>query len=186
MWWQINCFTVLKQSCQGHITTRQSVIKDIMTSCDIPRPQEVPLLVNSHVTRQPPFLGRNLAEGVYRQALDYSSFSVWHVIVFPVKLWPLRMNILESYELFVSWCFIVLLCCVMMFHCVTSTCVFLVFCPSRHQTVTQWKWPLFSFCSSPQFSAGRWVIFHVKSKLLNIFFQPQDSRSVLRSHSILT
>lgn len=139
-----------------HNRSFRSVIKELMASCDTPRPQEVPLLVNSHETTQPPFLGRNLGERIYWRVLhfqfDMSLCVLWS--------YGLRTCILVPYELRVSWlCFIVLLCYAMMFYCVISTCVFLVFSPSRHQTVTQWKWPLFSFCSSPQSSVGRWVIF---------------------------
>lgn len=79
------------------------------------------------MTIQPPFLGRNLGKGTDVEA--WSSFSVWHVIVFPVKLLP-PACILVSHQLCVSWlCFIVSLCCTIMFNCVTWTCVFFGFLP---------------------------------------------------------
>lgn len=69
----------------------------------IPRPQEVPLLVSSHVITQPPFLGSNLRQRIYWQ----NSISVWHVIVPPVKLWPPDVYFGAG----PSACIVIMFCC---------------------------------------------------------------------------
>lgn len=139
-----------------------SVIKDLMNSCDIPKPQEVPLLVRSHVTMKPPFLGRNLGERIYRQdsllVFNLTSHCVTNEVMTSGRYFSagraLRVVIM-------LYCFIVL--CDDVLLCDFNLCAS-GFLPIQTLTVTQWKWLLFLFCSSPQFSAGRWVITFVKQR----------------------
>lgn len=120
------------------------------------------------MTIQPPFLGRNLGKGTDVEA--WSSFSVWHVIVFPVKLLP-PACILVSHQLCVSWlCFIVSLCCTIMFNCVTWTCVCFGFSafPDTKLWHNEGGYRFRSALCHGSLSAGE-SLFSVKSKLENNF-----------------
>lgn len=134
-------FYCIELSRQRHIALFSSVIKALMTPWDIPR------TVNSHVTVQPPLLGRNLGERLTCHCVSCE------VMAFRRVFWCRALCIM-----------IMIYCFIVMFYCVTSNCVFSGFLLQPGIKLRQWKWLLCLFCSLPQFSAGRWDTF-VKSKL---------------------
>lgn len=94
-------FYCIELSRQRHIALFSSVIKALMTPWDIPR------TVNSHVTVQPPLLGRNLGERLTCHCVSCE------VMAFRRVFWCQVLCIMIMF-----YCFIV------MFYCVTSSCVF--------------------------------------------------------------
>lgn len=138
-----------------HNHSFRSVIKDLMSSCYIPWPQEVPQLVKSY----------DHTASIFRKESGQGDWCGGLELIFSLTCHCVSCEVITSGVYFgvaPTVCLMIMFYCVIVLYdgvplCDLNLCVFLVFCPSRHQTVTQWRWLLFSFCSSPRFSAGRWV-----------------------------
>ena len=104
-----------------HTHSFRSIIKHLMCSCDIPWSQELPQLVKSY----------DHTASIFRKESGQGDWCGGLELIFSLTCHCVSCEVITAGVYFgVSWlCFIVSLCCTIMFNCVTWTCIFFVFLP---------------------------------------------------------